>query len=365
MSVPPGLSELVDGLSGAALDARVALVRDLLDSGHDVESLLAAFREDRLAMLPTTDALSNDGTLTLADVAAASDVSPDDLAAARRSLGLPVDRTGGVYGPPMQLQAQRLHDVLGAGVSLDALVRFNYVIGAGAASIAAGARDLVLDLLAEVDPNGDEHSRAVNAAELSRLMEPALIDVVGSAVGEHLRELLRHEVTSTLTGAGTRRTPDVAIVFADLVDFTALGDSVSVQQLGDVAGLLEQVTRQSLVDGCELVKTLGDGVMLAAASASVALSTALALLSGAAATTLPEVRVGVAFGPGLPRAGDWYGSVVNRASRLCAKASPGSIVADAATRSAAPSFDWTDLGPVEVRGLRDPVDCWAISPART
>ena len=39
-----------------------------------------------------------------------------------------------------------------------------------------------------------------------------------------------------------------------------------------------------------------------------------------------QLRVGIACGPALERAGDWYGSPVNQASRVTTVARPGSVL---------------------------------------
>ena len=43
---------------------------------------------------------------------------------------------------------------------------------------------------------------------------------------------------------------------------------------------------------------------------------------------LPDVRVGMAFGPVLSRLGDVFGTTVNRASRLTSVARPGTVLVD-------------------------------------
>jgi adenylate cyclase len=41
---------------------------------------------------------------------------------------------------------------------------------------------------------------------------------------------------------------------------------------------------------------------------------------------VPDVRVGLAFGPALPREGDFLGATVNLASRIAAYALPGTVL---------------------------------------
>ena len=61
----------------------------------------------------------------------------------------------------------------------------------------------------------------------------------------------------------------------------------------------------------------------------------LELVERAEATDgFPPLRAGVAFGPAANRWGDWFGSTVNVASRLTARARPSSVLATEEVRDA-------------------------------
>ena len=82
--------------------------------------------------------------------------------------------------------------------------------------------------------------------------------------------------------------------------------------------------------GGRLVKTLGDEVLFSAetarAGAEIGLSVAEAVRDDAG---IPDVRVGMAYGPTLPLRGDVFGTTVNLASRLTTMARPGTALVDA------------------------------------
>ena len=366
--VPDELLPLLEGLSDDARAARIQLVDALLASGHSSEDLLRAHAADQLALVPLIDGLREDGTRTLDEVAAQYGIDPDSLVITRRALGLPVDRAGAVYGTALEHHAERLRTAVAAGLSLESLVAFNYVIGAAAASIAGGARDSIVTALEAIDPSGNEHTRAVQGAALAVELTPVLTGVVEYAVEEHLREMARRQVTSTLIGAAGGPVADVTIAFADLVGFTALGDSIEPARLGAVAMHLERATRAALDGGVELVKTLGDAVMLAAPHPGAMIASIMKLRALAAEVDeLPELRVGIAYGPALSRAGDWYGSVVNRASRLTTLSRPDGVLIDDSVHQRCSDRDaqWIRLGPTAVRGLYEPVMCWSLLPPHT
>jgi adenylate cyclase len=100
-----------------------------------------------------------------------------------------------------------------------------------------------------------------------------------------------------------------------------------------------------------VVKTIGDEVMFAGLAPQVA-RTAIALRDAAGPHGLPAVRSGIAAGMVVARDGDFYGPVVNLASRLTEIAPGGVIYASDAVHAeleAEPSFVW---GPAETHNLR-------------
>jgi hypothetical protein len=130
----------------------------------------------------------------------------------------------------------------------------------------------------------------------------------------------------------------VTVCFADLVGFTRLGEQVAPDELGRVAHRLVELTAERLRGDVRLVKTIGDAAMIVGPDAHAMLELALDLVDAADAEgdDFPQLRVGMAAGPALSRAGDWYGRPVNLASRVTGIARPGSVLATArcATRRA-------------------------------
>jgi adenylate cyclase len=102
------------------------------------------------------------------------------------------------------------------------------------------------------------------------------------------------------------------------------------------------------------VKSIGDAVMLVCADPLPLVIAALDLLDAAAAYDLPPLRVGVATGCAVTRAGDWFGSPVNVASRVTAAAEPGSMLVAESTRDlidSASSFELLPVGALQLMGV--------------
>jgi adenylate cyclase len=98
--------------------------------------------------------------------------------------------------------------------------------------------------------------------------------------------------------------------------------------------------------------------MLSSPEPEPLLEAALSLLDAADAQggNFPQLRAGVAIGPALSRAGDWFGRPVNLASRITAVARPGSLLAEREVRDAASgTYRWSYAGERRLRGIRGAV----------
>ena len=124
----------------------------------------------------------------------------------------------------------------------------------------------------------------------------------------------------------------LAVGFADLVGFTRLTRRMEEEELGELVEAFE-TTAADLVaaHGGRLIKTLGDEVLYAADDAGVAAEIALRLIETMSNDeTMPELRVGIAFGTVTTRMGDVFGTTVNLASRLTSIAPKDAVLVDGA-----------------------------------
>lgn len=118
--------------------------------------------------------------------------------------------------------------------------------------------------------------------------------------------------------------------FADLVSFTTLSRELDEVELAGVVEGFEATAADIVASGGgRVVKTLGDEVLYVADSPLQAADIALRLASGVKThVEVPDVRVGVAYGPVLTLHGDVFGTTVNRSSRLTSFARPGTVLID-------------------------------------
>ncbi|MEU5048145.1 adenylate/guanylate cyclase domain-containing protein [Streptomyces sp. NPDC021096] len=124
----------------------------------------------------------------------------------------------------------------------------------------------------------------------------------------------------------------LAVGFADLVGFTRLTRRLEEEELGELVEAFE-TTAADLVaaHGGRLIKTLGDEVLFAADDAGTAAEIGLRLIETLTNDeTMPELRVGIAFGTVTTRMGDVFGTTVNLASRLTSIAPKDAVLVDGA-----------------------------------
>jgi adenylate cyclase len=360
---------LLDDIEGPARAAREQLLRELLDDGCGVAELRDAIAHDRLALLPSERFLQRDARFveryTPEEIAAISGVDVADLRFANAALGLPMGTAGERCHTEADLElARSLRVGVDAGVGLEAIAEINRVIARGVAAMAASSRTAAIE--AAIEHGSTELEAALFWARAAEHLVPNTTRVITLAFEAHLRVLVR----SIYIGAAdivAGRTPgaqDVSVAFADLVGFTRLGQTVPAEDLGRVARRLEELTGSVVHPSVSIVKTIGDAVMLVSPETPPLLETLLRLIeaSGAVGEDFPQVRAGLAAGPALERAGDWFGDTVNIASRITGVAKPDSIVAAETARDAASeTYRWDYIGAPALKGIDQTPPLYRVS----
>jgi class 3 adenylate cyclase/pimeloyl-ACP methyl ester carboxylesterase len=166
------------------------------------------------------------------------------------------------------------------------------------------------------------------------------------------------------------------ILFSDIENSSAI-----TQRLGDVRAreiirAHETIVRDALsaYGGAE-VKTMGDGFMASFSSATSAVRCAIAIQRGieampnsSATATAPQpddqlrVRIGLNAGEPIEEHDDLFGTSVNLAARIAAKAHGGEILASDVVRQlvAGKGLLFADRGDTVLRGFEDPVRLYEV-----
>ncbi|MFL5240388.1 MAG: adenylate/guanylate cyclase domain-containing protein [Rhizomicrobium sp.] len=191
--------------------------------------------------------------------------------------------------------------------------------------------------------------------------------------------LLPEAAAEEIRNIGTvipRRYNDVAVLFCDVVNFTAYCDKHEPEEVvSQLDALFVAFERVAIAHGLEKIKTIGDAFMAAAGllkPANDPLGAAVLCGLQMAATSIDArlgwaVRIGVHIGPvvagivGQERYQfDIWGDTVNIAARMADKAMPGSVaVTDQTWRQIENRFDGQWLGELDVKG-KGPTRIFAV-----
>jgi adenylate cyclase len=348
---------LLDDLEGEARQARLALLEQLSAEGVSLEELRDAVAAGHLALLPVERAIAGDGPRYSArEVAELSGLELKKLERFRAALGVPYGDPDEKIGGDADLQAAlRLKAIIDSGLPAEGLLQSTRVMGMGMARVAEANRELVVRNL--TGPGDNERDLAYRLAGTAE----ALLPLVGEMLVYAFQANLLEQVKRDMIGAADLATGEIggaverSICFADLVEFTSLGEEIAPEELGEVAGRFEEMAADLATAPVRLVKTIGDAVMLVSTEAEPLVEQALDLVAAAAAEgdQFPVLRAGIATGPTLPRAGDYYGRSVNLASRVTGIARPGSVLVDTATREATgeSGFTYSFAGERRLKGI--------------
>jgi adenylate cyclase len=348
---------LLDDLEGETRQARLGLLEQLSADGVTLPELRDAVAAGHLTLLPVERALAGNGPRYSArEVAEISGIDLELLRRFRAALGVPYGDADEKVGTEADLQAAlRTKAILDAGLPPEGVLQSARTIGMGMARVAEANRELVVRNL--TDPSANERDLANGLVATAEALLPLVGDTLDYAFQVNLLEQVKRDVmgAADLASGEIGGAVERSICFADLVEFTSLGEEIAPEELGQVVGRFEELATSVVAAPVRLVKTIGDAVMLVSAEAEPLVEAALDLVAAAAdeGDQFPVLRAGIATGPTLPQSGDFYGRSVNLASRITGIARPGSVLVDTPTREATgeDDFRYSFAGERRLKGI--------------
>ncbi len=153
----------------------------------------------------------------------------------------------------------------------------------------------------------------------------------------------------------------LVFLFTDLESSTRLWETYPETMGADLARHDRILEAGVEAHGGSVVKTTGDGMLATFGDVDSSLEACVEIQRSLAAEAweTPEplrVRIGVHVGEAEARAGDFYGTAVNRAARIMDAGHGGQVLVSSAAIGvlAERSFDLVDLGPHRLKDLSDP-----------
>ena len=164
----------------------------------------------------------------------------------------------------------------------------------------------------------------------------------------------------------------VCVMFTDIVGSTEFAQTHGDARHFEVVQAHDRIVRTALDEysGRE-IKHTGDGIMAAFDDGDLAARAALQIQReiGAHREVNPSLgmflRIGLAAGEPIRAGSDLFGSTVQLASRACAFAQPGQVIASDSVRTVIEALNvrFTDLGEQPLKGFKQPVHIHAVIEA--
>jgi len=356
---------LLDGLEGDARNDREELIAWLLHRGFGIDQIRASVAAPLL--LPMNRVLGDDGTLVSArDICEETGLDLELLERLRGAIGLPsIEDPDAAVLPRVDGEAAaRASVILALGADRDDVIAIMRVLTEGLQRAAALMRQAVFRSVLRPGASEIELAEAVEGRARGSVAQ------LGSMVEYLLLLQLRQSFETEAINAAERAAGElpgartITVAFADVAGFTQLGESLPPEELLKLVRQLADVARAASLSPVRYVKTTGDAVMLVSPDPGALLNSVLELVEAAADEGLPQLRCGVASGAAVSRAGDWFGSPVNLASRVTGAARPGTVLAAQSTREAAGDsggFAWSHVGARSFKGISGEVGLFEVT----
>jgi adenylate cyclase len=355
----------------------VALLHAWEDAGLPAESILAALEEGDL----TLDFLESPGW----ELSPPLDRTYRELAEER---SIPVELLSAIHGsigflPPEHDDRARPDDVamadlarlvLDIGGSEESIRRLFRAYADNLRRLVVAEADLYVEYVErpsrEAGTSDPELMR--RGAEVGRRIDRLVVATLEAIYERHRAHVWTEHSIETAEAVLERvglyqradRTP--SICFVDLTGYTRLteeqGDVAAARLASHLSHLVDDV---ALRHGGRPIRWLGDGGMFLFNEAGAAVLAALEMAAEAPAAGLPTTHIGIHSGPVIFQDGDVYGRTVNLAARISDVAGPGEVLTTDETMRQAEGLDvdWSEVGPVELQGVSEPVVLFrAVNP---
>jgi adenylate cyclase len=359
------IEDLLDGLEGTARTERAELVEWLLAQGITPKEIRAT---NPPLLLATRHLIGDDGTyVSTREISETYGIELELLQRVQRAIGLARegDLDAVIHMRADGEAAAFTQQFVELGLNPEQLLLVVRVLAEGLSRTAEVMRYTALSAI--MRPGATELEIAEASKALVSQIAPLLGPMMENMLFMQLRHMMETEAINAAERAAGKPLPGarkIAVAFADLVGFTRLGEVVSPEELGHLAGRLAILARDMAVPPVRFIKTIGDAVMFVCPDPLPLLDVVVKLVDVVDTDNdFPRLRAGVASGMAVSRAGDWFGSPVNVASRVTGVARPGTVlVADSVwdVVSDGGQFDASFAGARRLKGIKNEVKLFRI-----
>lgn len=268
---------------------------------------------------------------------------------------------------PGEIEALQFFAEMGEVVGDDEVMALARVVGNSGARIARAATSLLRRTFET--PIVEESGRITDVldayGELVADSMPRFLGANSAVIRRHFAALVENGDNWKTDRANSATFERRVVGFADLVGFTSFTEKADATQFVQMIDHFESQVNEIIVEnGGTLVKLIGDAAMFVTNTHTEAIAIAGDLSAmGSESEQLSALRIGLASGDVISSGGDFYGTVVNIASRIVHSAYPDAIVAtEPVARAVRAMVEVTPLGEHRVRGISTPVPLFRLRP---
>jgi adenylate cyclase len=355
------IESLLGSLEGRARQERAELIHWLLSRDVTVDEIRTATSPMLLAARHLVG--GDDRYVSARETSSKHGIELELLQRIQNAMGMPTvdDPDASVHMSADAEAAARVQRFVDLGLDTEQIIGAIRILSEGLSRAAEVMRSTAFAAVLEPGATELEIARRYEAS-VSRIA-PSL----GPLIEDMMFFQLRHMMMETEAVTASERADgmplpgarSVSVAFADLVGFTRLGESVPPEELEGLARNLSDIAWQVASPPVRMIKTIGDAVMFVSPDPAALLETVLNLMDATEANgDLPRLKVGMTVGQAVSRAGDWFGSPVNLASRVTSISMPGAVLVAQPARDAIgkdPRFTWSDAGARKLKGIEHDV----------
>lgn len=365
--VKDGIVPLSEGRWTPAAIAHARIVARMRERGYSLAQLREAAHSGRLAYGYLEDLFPPPSrTRTLEEAAAETTLEPALIERIWGAAGFSADSLERIGEEDVQL-LRHMSAVIDAGLPLVAFLQLVRVYGQALAQIADA--EVKLFHLFVHEPLMRDGVPGLEIAEEMEGLASQLLPLASPIMDRVHHRALQHFVGQDVVGHLELEGADdelgrlrVAIAFADLAGYTRLTEEAGEVEALDVVERFVEAVEVTLPEDARVIKTIGDAVMIVSADPSALVDWAVGF-QALNAGRRPLPRIGIHAGDALYREGDYYGSAVNLASRVGARAAGGEVlVTDAVVATAGPHLAFEAIGEVKLKGFSEATALCLASP---
>jgi adenylate cyclase len=351
----------------AAAQARV--VHRMRERGHSLREIRNAVRDGRLAFGGVEDLLPSPQRIhTRADAAEIVGLEEELLERIMGLLGTPIALADRVSDEDLEA-FEELAEILRNGFPLVALLQLVRVYAQSLRKIAEAEVRLFHLFVHEpmIREGIPPEQMAEDMEGLASELIPRVAPLMQYIHARYLRFYMEQDVVGHMEAdlPLTRSHPDrvfMTFCFVDLTGFTRYTAEEGDEEALDMVERFVETVEATLPSDATIVKTIGDEVMIVSPDPMTLTEWAVGFLT--LFDERPQPRTGMHFGSAVYRDGDYFGTDVNLAHRVTARALAGEVLVTRSVLDEIGPSEYLELDPIgelTLKGFPEPFELFVAT----